>query len=55
MRDVVDGFVSVEKARADYGVVVGDRPGELSIDWQQTFKERAFRKTEPANMLSAAK
>jgi N-methylhydantoinase B len=55
MQDVVYGFVSVEKALADYGVVVGGSPGELSIDWQGTFKERAIRKTAPANMLRAAK
>jgi N-methylhydantoinase B len=55
LQDVVDGFVSVEKARADYGVVLGATEGELIIDWQATRKERAFRKTEPANMLRAAR
>ena len=36
--DVLDGYVSIEGAREDYGVVV--RPEELTIDWQATGKLR---------------
>ena len=36
--DVLDGYVSIEGAREDYGVVV--RPEELGIDWEATGKLR---------------
>ena len=42
--DVVDGFVSIERARKDYGVVVNEVDAELSeyeIDHEETERERA--------------
>ncbi|MBI4318834.1 MAG: hydantoinase B/oxoprolinase family protein [Chloroflexi bacterium] len=43
LRDVVEGFVSVESAREDYGVIID--PSSLTIDWEETSATRA-RKTE---------
>ena len=39
--DLLDGYVSIEGAREDYGVVV--RPEELTIDWEATGKLRKRR------------
>jgi N-methylhydantoinase B len=42
--DVADGFVSIERARKDYGVVVNEVDAELSeyeIDLEETERERA--------------
>jgi N-methylhydantoinase B len=39
--DVLDGYVSIDGAREDYGVVV--RPEELGIDWEATGKLRKQR------------
>jgi len=42
--DVVDGFVSIERARKDYGVVVNEVDAELSeyvVDLEETERERA--------------
>jgi len=42
--DVVDGFVSIERARKDYGVVVNEVDAELSeyeVDAEETERERA--------------
>jgi N-methylhydantoinase B len=39
--DVLDGYVSIEGAREDYGVIV--RPEELKIDWEATGKLRKRR------------
>ena len=41
-QDVINGYVSIEKARKDYGVVVD--PGTLKVDMKATRKARAERK-----------
>jgi N-methylhydantoinase B len=42
--DVVNGYVSIEKAREDYGVVID--PATLSVDAAETEKIRARRNDE---------
>jgi N-methylhydantoinase B len=44
LQDVVNGYVSCEKALADYGVVLARREGEWSIDLAATNYARATRK-----------
>ena len=41
-QDVTNGYVSIEKAREDYGVVVD--PGTLQVDLEETRKIRAENK-----------
>jgi N-methylhydantoinase B len=45
--DVLDGYVSIEGAREDYGVVI--RQEELGIDWEATEKLREQRRTDLEN------
>jgi N-methylhydantoinase B len=45
--DVLDGYVSIEGAREDYGVVV--RQKDLGIDWETTMKLREQRRTDLEN------
>ena len=45
--DVLDGYVSIEGAREDYGVVV--RPEELGIDWEATTKLREQKRSDLEN------
>jgi N-methylhydantoinase B len=42
--DVVNGFVSMEKAREEYGVVLKQHGREILIDGEATFRERAPKK-----------
>ncbi len=42
LEDVIDGYVSVERARKDYGVVVRQENGTYKIDWSETEKERNY-------------
>ena len=42
--DVVNGFVSVEKALEDYGVALKTRDREIVIDLDETLKCRSLRK-----------
>ena len=42
--DVFNGYVSVERARADYGVVID--PVSLAVDLEETDKVRASRNKE---------
>jgi N-methylhydantoinase B len=42
--DVVNGYVSIEKAREDYGVVID--PATLKVDLEETDKIRAGRNDE---------
>ncbi len=44
-QDVANGYVSIEKAREDYGVVVD--PGTLRVNLEETRKVRAERKQSP--------
>ncbi len=37
-RDVIEGYVSMERAKADYGVVI--KPETYEIDWDATNKLR---------------
>ncbi|MBW2584280.1 MAG: hydantoinase B/oxoprolinase family protein, partial [Deltaproteobacteria bacterium] len=41
-QDVTNGYVSIEKAREDYGVVVD--PGTLEVDLEETQNLRAAKK-----------
>ncbi|MGH7827184.1 MAG: hydantoinase B/oxoprolinase family protein [Candidatus Binatia bacterium] len=42
--DVINGFVSIEKALEEYGVVLKRRDREVSIDGDGTFRKRALKK-----------
>lgn len=45
LEDVIDGYVSIERARKDYGVVVKPVDPDLciyEIDWEATEKEREY-------------
>jgi N-methylhydantoinase B len=42
--DVVNGFVSIEKALEEYGVVLKRRGREIVIDSDETFRKRALKK-----------
>ena len=47
LEDVIDGYVSVERARKDYGVVIKPINPEMDqyeIDWKATEKEREYIK-----------
>ena len=46
VQDVVNGYVSCEKALADYGVVLACREGEWTIDLAATNHARATRKID---------
>lgn len=54
LHDVVNGFVTGERALADYGVVIARERREFSIDLQRTDKERSGRKAQVKNQLRAA-
>ena len=41
--DVVNGFVSIEKALKDYGVALRKRGQEVVIDFDETLKARSLR------------
>ncbi|WP_033292659.1 hydantoinase B/oxoprolinase family protein [Amycolatopsis jejuensis] len=45
LSDVLDGYVSAEAARADYGVVID--PGTMTVDPGATERERAGRRDSP--------
>jgi len=45
--DVVNGFVSLEKALEEYGVVLKRRDREIVIDSEATFRRRALKKDGP--------
>jgi N-methylhydantoinase B len=53
MRDVVEGYVSAEKALADYGVVMVGVDGAYGIDSEATRSERLQRKTARAKAGAA--
>jgi N-methylhydantoinase B len=40
-QDVIEGYVTVERARTDYGVAI--IPGTYEIDWEQTGKIRGSK------------
>jgi N-methylhydantoinase B len=42
--DVVNGFVSSERALEDYGVALKTEDGEVVIDLEQTLKYRSLKK-----------
>jgi len=42
--DVINGYVSIEKAREDYGVVLD--PATLKVDIEETGRVRAERNDE---------
>jgi len=45
LEDVIDGYVSIERAKKDYGVVIKEIDPELclyEIDWEATEKEREY-------------
>ena len=44
LKDIIDGYVSINCARQDYGVIVEDRNGVLAIDAAGTEKLRATMK-----------
>jgi N-methylhydantoinase B len=48
LRDVIDGFVSAESARIDYGVVVVELNGGSALDREATSRERSARKSARA-------
>jgi N-methylhydantoinase B len=54
LQDVVNGLVSMEKALADYGVVIAGGLGEMALDLLGTDKERAARKSQEKNQSRAA-
>lgn len=49
-QDVLNGFVSVEKALEDYGVVLTVRVREIAVDREETVKTRSARK-KPGSVL----
>jgi N-methylhydantoinase B len=55
MRDVVDGFVSADKALAEYGVVIVGADGDQTIDWESTRDVRSHRKSARTTKVAAAK
>ncbi|MEM2041592.1 MAG: hydantoinase B/oxoprolinase family protein [Nitrososphaerota archaeon] len=55
LEDVVDGYVTVARARKDYGVVikiVDEELGVYEIDWEATARERQFIRSNRKRWLS---
>jgi N-methylhydantoinase B len=48
LRDVVDGFVSAESARMEYGVIVVEVDGGVALDREATRRERSARRSANA-------
>ena len=56
LEDVIDGYVSIDRATKDYGVVVREIDAELDeyeIDETATAKERERIRSERASWLEA--
>jgi N-methylhydantoinase B/oxoprolinase/acetone carboxylase alpha subunit len=49
--DVLNGYVSIEKAEEDYGVILNPVPGGLEVDQEQTEMLRQAKKQQAKSLL----